>query len=309
MQLVEVRRELQFNSELLVLIDTLKNIAGSQYHLLEKEKRLRFERFMQSFSHFFRLMSLADLDDPLVKETSNVLGVVVVTSDAGFMGGLNSGVVETALEQQRGRSPDDVHYMVVGEKGAMLFGDSKRPFKAFPGVTNETRYQRAVEVRDYIVQQVLEHRVGKVMAVYPRPLSFSRQVVEVTALLPCADLFEHAEVTARTRGRLATSRKVIMESTAKDMAEYLAGVWLTSKLYEAFEDGKLSEYAARAMHLEGSVQKLQKDNKKLKYQFFRAAHEHVDKGMRETFSSKKLKASKDRKAELREEAAERDEVL
>ncbi len=307
MQVAEVRRELRFNSELLILIDTLKNIAGSQYHLLEKEKRLRFERFMQSFGHFFRLMHLADVEDAFVRVASDVLGVVVVTSDAGFMGGLNTGVVETALEQQRGRSVEQMHFMVVGEKGAMLFGDTKHPFKPFAGVTNETRYERAVEVRDYIAQEVRERRIGKVVAVYPRPLSFSRQVIEVTSLLPCAEVFEHAEVAARKRGVVATSRRVIIESTEKDMAAYLAGVWMTAKLYEAFEDGKLAEYAARAMHLEGSVQKLQKDNKTLKYQFFRAAHEQVDKGMRETFSSKKLKESKDRKAELREDAAGRGE--
>ena len=45
------------------------------------------------------------------------------------------------------------------------------------------------------------------------------------------------------------------------------------------------------MHLEGSVQKLQELNKKLKYQFFRASHENVDKGMRESYSAKKVRDS------------------
>ena len=43
------------------------------------------------------------------------------------------------------------------------------------------------------------------------------------------------------------------------MVEYLAGVWVTSKLFEVFEDSKLAEFSARAMHLEGSFQKLEKE--------------------------------------------------
>jgi hypothetical protein len=82
---------------------------------------------------------------------------------------------------------------------------------------------------------------------------------------------------------------VTVESSFEDMVEYLAGVWVASKLYEVFEDSKLAEYAARAMHLEDSAQKLGQEHKKLKHQCFRAAHELVDKSMRESFSSRKKK--------------------
>jgi hypothetical protein len=46
------------------------------------------------------------------------------------------------------------------------------------------------------------------------------------------------------------------------------------------------------MHLEESAQKLGKEHKKLKHQCFRAAHEMVDKGMRESFSSRRKKSKK-----------------
>ncbi len=40
---------------MLSLVDTLKNIAGAQYHQMEKEKE-RFELFMEAFSGFFRVV-------------------------------------------------------------------------------------------------------------------------------------------------------------------------------------------------------------------------------------------------------------
>jgi hypothetical protein len=38
MQLSELRKELAFNTELVQLLETLKNIAADQYHVMEKEK-------------------------------------------------------------------------------------------------------------------------------------------------------------------------------------------------------------------------------------------------------------------------------
>jgi len=297
-QLTELRRELRFSAELFQLIQTLKNIAASQYHTLEKEKE-RFEAFMEAFADFFRVVNLVDVNNPLVRRASDVLGIVVVTSDAGFMGGLNSMVIEAALEERGTRPDDQVRWIVIGEKGASNYTQNGRSFKYFRGIVQETRYEQALEIRDYVVQEVLEGRIGHVALAYPKPISFTQQTVEVIRILPCIDIFDRSASPPLAAGASGASgfvnrtmtqaRQVIVESSFDDMVKYLAEVWVASRLYEVFEDSKLAEFAARAMHLEGSAQKLEKDLKKLKHQCFRATHEMIDKGMRESFSSRKKK--------------------
>ena len=307
MQLSEIRKELKFNKDLLSLIETLKNVAASQYHSMEKEKE-RFDQFMDAFSGFFRVVNLVDVDDPLVRVVSEVLGIVVVTSDSGFMGGLNQGVLRKAQEVQGDRADDRVSLVVIGEKGANTISDQSRKFKFFQGIARETIYEQAVEIAGHVVREVLDRRVGKVVVVYPRPLSFSSQTIEVTNLLPCGELFDvgvESEVSQRTRGKglIAEARKVVVESALSDMLEYLAGVWVATKLYEVFEDSKLAEFSARAMHLEGSHEKVQKEFKKARHLAFKAAHELIDKGMRESFSATKIKKRKLKKAEKDERLA------
>ncbi|NQU39282.1 MAG: F0F1 ATP synthase subunit gamma [Lentisphaerae bacterium] len=290
MQLSELRKELSFNTELVQLIETLKNIAAAQYHVMEKEKE-RFDRFMDAFSEFFRVVNLVEVDDPLVHVISDVLGVVVVTSDSGFMGGLNQGVIRRAQAEAERHGPDKVSYIVVGDKGCGTFSDNGVDFAGFGGINQDTIYEQAMAVKEHIVKEVLERRIGKVIIVYPRPLSFSAQTIETINLLPCGELFDkeaESEVTEHVghRGFVADARKIIVESSLSDMLEYLSGVWVTSKLFEVFEDSKLAEFSARAMHLEGSGQKLEKDRKKIEHQCFKAAHELIDKGMRESFASR-----------------------
>jgi ATP synthase F1 gamma subunit len=295
--LSQLRRDLRFNAEFLQLIQTLKNIAASQYHTLEREKE-RFADFMEQFAGFFRVVDMAAVEDPLVRGASDVTGVVLVTSDSGFMGGLNAGVIQDGYDAQGGLPDDKVRYVVIGEKGAARLSENGREFKAFPGIRDDTRYEQALEIRDYLVQEVAAGRMGKVVVVHPRPISFTQQTIDTFTLLPCGELFDKTAESALTphRGRLKAlaedARKVRVESEFKDMVQYLSGVWVASKLYEVFEDSKLAEYAARAMHLEESVQKLEKEHKKLKHQCFRAAHELVDKGMRESFSSRRRKSRK-----------------
>ena len=107
------------------------------------------------------------------------------------------------------------------------------------------------------------------------------------AELDAADSEAESEVSRRTRVQqfLADSHTVYVESKLEDMLEYLASVWVTSKLFEVFEDSKLAEFSARAMHLEGSVQKVEKTHDKLKRQVLKASHEKIDKGMREGFAA------------------------
>jgi len=291
MQLSELRKELQFNTELVELIDTLKNIAAAQYHVMEKEKE-RFDRFMAAFSEFFRVVHLVDVDDPLVRVVTDVLGLVVVTSDSGFMGGLNQGVIRRAQAEAEQHGVDKTAYIVIGDKGCGTFEDNEVEFAGFSGINQETIYEQAMEIKNHIVKEVLARRMGKVIIVYPRPLSFSAQTIETINLLPCAELFDEeadSEVAAHLaghKGYISDARKIIVESTLSDMLEYLSGVWVTSKLFEVFEDSKLAEFGARAIHLEGSGQTLEKDRKKLEHKCFKAAHELIDKGMRESFASR-----------------------
>lgn len=298
MQLNELRKELDFNTDLLSLIDTLKNIAGAKYHDLEKKKE-RFDEFMDAFSGFFRVVNLVDVRNPLVRVESDVLGIVVVTSDSGFMGGLNQGVMRAAMKAEEGLPHDKVSLVIIGDKGASRYSDAGREFKFFPGIVEDTIFEQSVEIKDYIVEQVLARKMGKVIVAYPRPLSFTAQEVAVMDLLPCSELFDETESDLaskiKAKGIVAESGKVIVESSFQDMLSYLVGVWVTSVLALLFEDSKLSEFSARAMHLEGSHQKIEETHDKLKQQVFKASHELIDKGMRECHAAKQIKEKKIKK--------------
>ncbi|MFH1190250.1 MAG: FoF1 ATP synthase subunit gamma [Candidatus Omnitrophota bacterium] len=273
--LANIKKDLEFNRDLSSLIEVLKNIAVSQYRALEHKLRL-YENFMVSVDGFFASLNMAKVDHPFLKPRNNSQIVVAVTSDSGMLGGLNMQVVNAALlelEKIPGR------LVVIGERGKAYAREGGVPFVTFGGIRDEDRYEQAMQLRSYLMGKVVEESVGYLKVIYPRPVSFTVQHVESVSFLP---------YPAPSGGAAAPKSEagMIMESSLSDMIQYLVYLWAGQKLYDIFGLSRLSEFAARYVHLEDSVQKMKEIDNKLRLEYFRVRHELIDRNMRELFSAR-----------------------
>ncbi len=273
-----LKRELKVNSDLTGLLDALKWISLAQFRLLQK-KRERFADFTEAFEGFFRIIDFGKVEHPFARGEGR-LGIIMITSDEGFMGGLNSRVITTALSYP---GAADAHLVMLGERGANYLRENGRQFVHFPGVTTEERYEAALKLKDYIIKEGLAGKFGRLVLFYAKPVSFTVQEVEAVKILPCGELFE------KRKDMVSGTGDLIMESPINGIIEYLVGTWITERLFEILEDSKLSEFSARAVHLEESHQVLEKRDREIKLQYFRSQHNLIDKGIRETFSSQILR--------------------
>ena len=270
----QIKKQMQTNYYLDSLLEVLKMLAAAEYRALEKEKEVRHAAFIDAFGAFFHLIDFSAVDHPFRHPKGN-LGIIMITSDEGFMGGLNSQVVQKGMELVE-RDEDEI--IVLGERGARLLLPTGRKFVSFPGVRGEERYERAVKLKDYIVSEGMANRFGRSVVIYPHPISFAIQKVETISMLPCDQLFEKKLAAA------VPFREVILESVVTDLLGYLIDTWITLVLFNVFEDSKLAEFAARTIHLEESHQRLAEQEKILRHQYFRARREWIDKQMQDMFA-------------------------
>ena len=273
----KLKKELLFNTELTQLLDVLKGIAASQFRQLEKRKE-RFARFMDAFEGFFQMIDFSDLNHPFA-QAQGKLGIIIVTSDEGFMGGLNTKVVNAALAYPEA---EQAAFIAIGERGAGYLKGMGRSCVEFPGIPAEGCYDVALQLKDFIMSEALKGTFVRLVLFYPRPFSFTLQKVDSVTILPCNELFAKRE-------RIVLKEELILDSSLNRIIEYLLGAWITEKLLEVFEDSKLSEFSARTVHLEESHQVLQQRDKTIKFQYFRSHHELVDRSMRETFSAQLIR--------------------
>ncbi len=281
--LSKVKGDLEFNKGLTSLVDVLKNIAVAQFRSLE-HKIKSFEELILSAEGFFEFLDVGRVAHPFLKPVNKRQIVIAVTSDTGLLGGLNTRVINTAIEEL-GKIPGKL--IVLGERGRISAQEINMPFTGFEGIgiDEEERYLQAMQLRDYIIDEFFKESMGFVRVIYPRPLSLTVQRVETVSFLP---FLPPKKYSFAEEG----SPDIITESSPGDITEYLIYIWIGEKLFELLGLSRLAEFGARFAHLQGSSQKLTDLSKKLKLEYFHIMHELIDRNMRDLYTARLLCVSK-----------------
>lgn len=269
----EIKEEIRFTSELGDLLEIMKNIAIFQFYALRRKEE-RFERFFDVLKDFFRMLKRGTEHYLIGPETDKAC-IVMITSNEGFMGGLNFQVIQLAMEQ---KYFDDADLVIVGERGARYLKEMNREFASFGGAADAAeRYELATRLKDYVMKGFREKRFGRAFVSYPKPRSFMTQTVEMVQILPLApDISEQS---------YEKDASLIVESPIAGIIEFMVDQFAEERLIQILEDSKLSEFSARVIHLEKSGQELTEKKRQLKLSYFRAYHEMIDKSTRELFSA------------------------
>lgn len=277
--IAELKQNLELNKSLGSIIETLK--AGSAIQVREFQSKMRasdvlFNMLKECFDTISRKGAIKhpffSRDDKLPR------CIVLITSDDGFVGELNTVVINTALESRK--DPKD-EMVVLGERGANYFEDRNESFVSFPGISEDITPTELLGVKNHIVKGYSKRKFGCVEIVYPESTNIGSWKVASTELLP----FVSMPPAPDTRS-LIDPELLIIEPSIDSVAEGLANLWLDVVLYNIFWSSKFSEFGARLMHLEGSEQELVRMKQQLSLQYFKHVHALADRTIREILSAR-----------------------
>jgi ATP synthase F1 gamma subunit len=307
----ELKKELLFNREMNELMDILKKTAVFEFQsLFNRRKTLTVqEKYLSLLEDSLKLLP-QEAQHPFLNNPLDKVILIVITSDMGFVGGLNVEVVESGLRQIR--KNDKLYLLVLGEKGYLYLQEKGYNFDFLKGIETDMNFSLAEKLRDYIYASCWKYQIGKVIISFPRFISFARQEIETTTLIPCGYLLESSKdkeinETAKDTSHQPSSlsseatlkksfqavskdeekkQQFIFEPSSQTVLDYLLKTYLSYKIYDIFWQAKLSEFAARSMHLDGSMQELQEMKKGIQSQYFRSKHEITDRTIRDIFGGR-----------------------
>ncbi|MFA6129357.1 MAG: F0F1 ATP synthase subunit gamma [Candidatus Omnitrophota bacterium] len=282
-----LRKDLAFNKVMENIIEVLKGVAATEYFHLQT-KRKSFDEFEGRLRDLFAQVDIHDFQHPFLGAEASSNNIVMITSDTGFLGELNMSVINYGLSQHR----EADLLTVVGKEGVRYIGEHGIKYDSFAGIDDDISYGPVVKLRDHIIKQFFDKKLSNTVIIYPHFISFSVQKIEQFQLFPCRFLFPQAQKSAGP-GESQTGfwqvdpeEKIILDSPLKTIVEYLVKVWIGQLIHLIFWESKLSEWAARVMHLERSTTEIRDQQKKMRLQYFRTLHERSDKSTREIFVSR-----------------------
>lgn len=274
-----VKYELRDSVELVDLVQTLKDVADNKFYTLINDKD-QFRRFGESFSEFFRLISFTKEKHPLLSNDNPKVGIIVLTIEGSFLGQFNNSIIRKAIEQAE-KNPS-YQFIAIGDKALEPLSQISDDVKIFSGLEEKGYYEMALELKDYIVKEIMENRLGRAVICHSWPKSFEVQRPRVTRLLPCDDLIQK-------QGNFSEEfSNLIEESNPIEILGFLSNLWITTRLYEIIVDTTIASAAAQSSFLEERVEKMRKEVAKTKLRYRKARKGDIDKSLRETFSARMM---------------------
>src|SRR5258708_17267182 len=121
----------------------------------------------------------------LVKREVKTRGILLVTTDKGLCGPLNSNVFKVVLEV---KTP--VKYVAVGRKAAQFLARTKRALLADFPVHDRVPMSEVIVAADYLIKLFIDGEVDTVEVIYPHYKNTLVQEPTCIQLLPLGDLSE-----------------------------------------------------------------------------------------------------------------------
>ncbi len=263
-----------FNKNLEDLIEVMKLAATTQFNQFRSRQEPSADFIHQLDEVFEVLFSSGIPKDLLVSQESLPALVLLVSSDEGFLGELNFLLVNKLLDIKR---PQDI-VLCVGNQGANYLKETEVDFSFLESPGEKIDSEKLGKIRDSVFKQYLKRSVGKVYVIYSRFINITAQQIELESLLPLE----------KTTSSTKPVRDLLIEPSHHLVIEGWIKQWLSFRLYQIFWSSKLAEFAARIMHLEGSVQELGKINGHLRMEYFKYLHGLSDKSIRELTAARLL---------------------
>lgn len=271
----KLKLDLQFNRNLGDLIEVMKLAATLQFNQF-RLKQEPSEDFVRLLEDILGVLFASGVKDGLLAPKENLPSLLLlVSSDEGFLGELNFLLVNKLLS---GRKQQDF-IACSGQQGANYLREIQVDFSFFDSPGEKIETQALAKIRDYLLRQYFDRKAGRIYVVYSRFTNITQQQAEFETLLPLP-------ITPGASGkRLA---HLLIEPDSQEVIKGWIKCWLDFRLYQIFWSSKLAEFAARVMHLEGSVQELGKINSHLRMEYFKYLHGLSDKSVRELTAARLL---------------------
>lgn len=192
------------------------------------------------------------------------LALVVITSDKGLAGALNSGVLKRAVEALEGRAMEDVTVFAYGKKGQEFF--ARRGYTVARAVENKQDEIPISIMEDLVVdltEGFLSGKFDKVVAVYSNFKSTFEQIPTMRRLLPLSlpALADIVGGIVPVKGKWSNEEPIAapasyeVEPSDGEVLGILVPKLVAIALYHMLLESKASEHSARMVAMKNASDK------------------------------------------------------
>ncbi|HRE06783.1 MAG TPA: ATP synthase F1 subunit gamma [Opitutaceae bacterium] len=190
----------------------------------------------------------------LIKREVKTRGILLISTDKGLCGPLNSNLFKLVTEI---KTP--AKFVVIGRKGTQFIARTKRDLLADFPLTDRVGFVEVRSAAEFMVKLFLEGTIDTVEVIYSRFRNTLVQEPTLRPVLPLDNLRQFVESLHAHAGSVANEfddkRDMLFEPSAQEVLNALLPFYVNRHLYQLALSAKASEHSARMVAM-----KTAKDN-------------------------------------------------
>jgi F-type H+-transporting ATPase subunit gamma len=186
----------------------------------------------------------------LVERPVRTRGIILITSDKGLAGPLNSNLFKVAAEI---KTP--AKFVAIGRKGAQFLARSKRELLADFPVHDRVPFNEVRPAAEFMVQRFLAGEIDTIEVIYSRFKNTLVQEALVFPILPLRSLRETLTQGGAAVAAPAEQREMLFEPGVHQVLDALLPFYVNRQIHQLALSAKASEHSARMVAM-----KTAKDN-------------------------------------------------
>lgn len=206
--------------------------------------------------------------------------IIVITSDKGLCGGLNSNVIREVLKLSSENKDKNISYITVGKKAENFLKKTGKIAASFSGIGDTVELRETFPISKIIIDDFSSCKYDKIFAVYTNFISTLKQEPKVKKLLPITKrsieetIEEIEDMNVKKQDVLANGSNGLeykFEPSAEDVLCRLLPNLIETQIYHIILESNASEHSARMVAMKSATDNALEilDELKLTYNYTR----------------------------------------
>lgn len=199
-------------------------------------------------------------------------GYIVITSNRGFAGGLNSNLVKLV---SREADPQHAKVVAIGKRGAdQLRRNGFEVIKDYNEVIQQPMYRDAVNIGERLLDMYREGLIDEVYVAYTAFKSALTQEAMLLKVLP-------VDISTFEANEVVTSDIMTYEPSAEEVLEQVIPKYINSMIFGALRESVASEHGARMTAMDSATENASEMIDKLSLEYNRARQASITQELSE----------------------------
>lgn len=257
---LDIRRRIKSIKSTRSITKAMQMVAASKMRRAQ-EQALRSRSFAQKALEILAAVSekITDYSHYLLQKSDGKrFLVVLITSNKGLCGSLNTNAIRKALEfvQERTAEGADFHFITIGKKGRdTLLRFGQKVLADFSDIADSITPLQVLQLTKYLLDEYRMGKFDRVYVVYNHFFSVLNQKPLIKRVVPLGrDLLESLKEIEERYSQDAGSYDYILEPSPQEVLEELLPRFVEMQIYQSLLEAQASEHSARMVAMKSATE-------------------------------------------------------